>query len=64
MFFFDVLDRLLERRDKDLRLSQAVFRQLEFRNQHTGLVHNNQPKALFHRHTLFEVIQYATKLTQ
>jgi len=44
------LDRLFERRDKGLRLSQGVLRQLEFRNQYTVFINNDQPIALFHRH--------------
>ena len=49
---FDVVDRLFERRDKGLRLSQGVLRQLEFRDQYTGFVDNDQPIALFHSHAL------------
>ena len=48
LFLFNILDRLFERLDKSLRLSQSVFRQLEFRDQHAGFVDNNQPIALFH----------------
>jgi hypothetical protein len=48
LFLFNILDRLFERLDKGLRLSQGVLRQLEFRNQHAGLVDNDQPIALFH----------------
>ena len=47
---FDVGNRLFERRDKGLRLSQIVLRQLKFRDQHTVFIDNDQPIALFHRH--------------
>jgi hypothetical protein len=36
-FLFDVLDRLLERPDERLGVSQAAFSYLEFRDQHTVL---------------------------
>ena len=49
---FDVVDQLFERRDKGLRLSQGVLRQLEFRDQHASFVDNDQPIALIHRHAL------------
>ena len=49
LFFFNILDRLFERRDKSFRLSQRVLRQLEFRDQHTSLVHNDQPITLLHK---------------
>ncbi len=52
LFLFNILDRLFKRPDKSLRLSQSVFRQLEFGNQHAGLVDNNQPIALFHSDAL------------
>lgn len=48
LFFFNILNRLFERLDKSLRLSQSLFRQLEFRDQHAGLVDNDQPIALLH----------------
>lgn len=51
LLLFDVLDRLFDRCDKGLRLSQGVLRQLEFRNQHTGTVDNDQPITLFHSDT-------------
>ena len=47
---FDVGNRLFERRDKGLRLSQIVLRQLKFRDQHTVFIDNDQPITLFHRH--------------
>ncbi|HMI39074.1 MAG TPA: hypothetical protein VK500_04145, partial [Nitrospiraceae bacterium] len=50
-FFFDVLDRLLERRDKRPRLSQAVLRQLEFRDQNTIPFYDNKSVALLHSDT-------------
>jgi hypothetical protein len=48
LFFFNILDRLFERGDKGFRLSQRILRELEFRDQHTGLVHNDQPITLLH----------------
>ena len=38
----DVVNRLFESRDKGLRLSQGVLRQLEFRDQHTVFIDNDQ----------------------
>ena len=52
LFLFNVLDRLFEPLDKGLRLSQGILRQLEFRDQHAGLVDNDQPIALFHSDAL------------
>ena len=48
-FHFDVVDRLFERRDKGVRLSQGILRQLKLRDQHTVFIDNDQPIALFHR---------------
>jgi hypothetical protein len=45
---FDVLDRLLESRDERRRVGQVALGQLEFRNQYTGLVDNDQTIALIH----------------
>ena len=53
LFLFNPFDRLYERRDKYLRLSQGVLRQLELRDQHARFVDNDQPIALFHSHALF-----------
>jgi hypothetical protein len=47
---FDVVDRPFDPRDKGLRPSQGVLRQLELRNQYTVFIDNDQPIALFHRH--------------
>jgi hypothetical protein len=47
-FLFDLLDRLLERRDERLRVSQVVLGQLEFTNQHTVFVRKDQAVTLFH----------------
>ena len=47
----DALDRILERRDERLRVSQVAFSQLKFRDHHTVFVHNDQPIAIFHNDT-------------
>lgn len=51
LLLFDVLDRLFDRCDKGLRLSQGALRQLKFRNQHTRIVDNDQSITLFHNDT-------------
>jgi len=47
-FLFDLLDRLLERRDERLWVSQVVLGQLEFTHQHTVFVRKDQAVTLFH----------------
>lgn len=51
--FFNVFDRLLERCDKCIRLSQRLLCKLELRDQHTGLIDHDQPITLFHNDALF-----------
>jgi hypothetical protein len=51
-FLFDALNRVLERLNKRLRVSQVAFSQLEFRDQYTVFVHEDQAIALFHRNAL------------
>jgi hypothetical protein len=57
LLFFNVFDRLFDRRDKGIRLSQVAIRELELRDQHAGLVDNNQPITLFHNNTPLDVTQ-------
>lgn len=45
---FDVLDRLRERRDERRRVGQVVLSHLEFRDQYTVFVHEDQTIAPFH----------------
>jgi len=47
-FFIDILDRLRERHDIVLRLSQGVLCQLGLSCQQTSLIDDNQAMALFH----------------
>ena len=54
LLFFDVGDRLFDPRNKGVRLSQGVLRQLEFRDQDAVLVDNDQPITLLHSDTLFD----------
>ena len=55
-FFFDLLDRLLERRDKRLRVSQGVLGQLEFTHQHPVFVRQDQAIPLFHSNAPYWLI--------
>jgi len=57
LFLFNILDRLFERPDKGLRLSQGILSQLELRDQHASLVDNDQPIALFHTTPSFDLMQ-------
>ena len=54
---FDIVDRLCERFDKGLRLSQGILRQLKLRDQDTVFIDNDQPIALLHQHTLVQMIK-------
>ena len=45
---FDGLDRFSECCDERLRRGQGLFRQLEFRHQHTIFIHHDQTITLFH----------------
>ncbi|HEV8329670.1 MAG TPA: hypothetical protein VGQ08_19555 [Nitrospiraceae bacterium] len=42
IFLFDVLDRLLQRRDERDRVTTHVLGQLKFRNQDTGFVYDDE----------------------
>lgn len=48
IFFFDVLDRLLQRRDERDRVTQHVLGELKFRNQDTGFVYDDELIARVH----------------
>ena len=60
-FLFDVLDRLLERPDERLRVSQVAFSHLEFRDQHTVFIDKDQTIALFHSDALYVMQREATR---
>jgi hypothetical protein len=42
IFLFDVLDRLVQRRDERDRVTQHVLGQLKFRNQDSGFVYDDE----------------------
>ena len=55
-FLFDLLDRLLERRDERLRVSQGVLGQLEFTHQHPVFVRQDQAIPVFHGNAPYGLI--------
>ena len=47
-FFFDLFDRLLEPSHECFRVSQVPLGELEFTDQHTILVYDDESITLFH----------------